>query len=146
MNIRRKTIPRFSAIVLVVLTFVLLTRLTPTASAQTFTATLTGTVTDQNEAVVPNVQVVATNQGTKLEYTAQTAESGVYTIPFLPIGNYVISIEAQGFKKLLSNELKLEVNQTARVDLTLQVGELTQQVIVEDVAQFFKRNQPPWAR
>ncbi len=134
MNIRRQSIPRSSAIVLVVLTLVLLTRLAPTASAQTFTATLTGTVTDPNGAVVPNVQVVVTNQGTKLEHTAQTGESGIYTIPFLPVGNYVISVEYTGFKKLLSNEIKLEVNQTARVDFTLEVGEVSQQVTVEGVA------------
>ncbi|MCA1607495.1 MAG: carboxypeptidase-like regulatory domain-containing protein, partial [Acidobacteria bacterium] len=134
MYIRRQTTPFFPAIALTVLATVVFMGLPSTASAQTFTATLTGAVTDPNGAVVPNVQVVATNQGTKLEYTAQTSESGVYTIPFLPIGNYVISVESTGFKKLLSNEIKLEVNQTARVDFTLEVGEVSQQVTVEGVA------------
>lgn len=105
-----------------------------TAMAQTFTATLTGTVSDPQGASVPNVRVVATNQGTKLEYTAQSSDSGVYTIPFLPVGNYVISVEATGFKKLVSNEIKLEVNQTARVDLQLQVGNVSEIVNVEGVA------------
>src|SRR5688572_19911875 len=53
----------------------------PTAIAQTVTATLTGTVSDQTGALVPNVKVLATNQGTKIEYTAQSNDSGVYTIP-----------------------------------------------------------------
>src|SRR5215470_14254246 len=112
------------------LNFMLMT----STSAQTYTATVTGTVSDPQGAAVPKVRVVATNQGTKLEYTAQTSDSGVYTIPFLPIGAYVLSIEASGFKKLISNEINLEVNQTARVDLQLQVGGVNEVVNVSDVA------------
>jgi hypothetical protein len=107
---------------------------TATSSAQTYTATLTGTVTDQNGASVPNVKVVAVNQGTQLEYEAPTSDSGIYTIPFLPVGTYVVSLEAAGFKKLVSNPIRLEVNQIARVNLQLEIGEITQQVTVQDVA------------
>jgi hypothetical protein len=106
---------------------------TTSASSQTYTATVTGTVTDSQGASVPKVKVVATNQGTKLEYTAQTSDSGVYTIPFLPVGVYVMTVEASGFKKLVSNEIKLEVNQTARIDLQLQVGGVNEIVNVADV-------------
>src|SRR5215475_6634656 len=112
------------------LSFMLMT----STSAQTYTATVTGTVSDPQGAAVPKIRVVATNQGTKLEYSAQTSDSGVYTIPFLPIGVYVLSIEASGFKKLVSNELKLEVNQTARIDLQLQVGGVNEIVNIQDVA------------
>ena len=108
--------------------------LAPAAIAQTVTATLTGTVSDQSGALVPNVKIVATNQGTKIEYTAQSNDSGVYNIPFLPIGNYVVTVEASGFKKLVTNPIQLEVNQTARVDLKLELGEVTQVVDVEGVA------------
>ena len=104
------------------------------AASQTYTATVTGTVSDPQGAAVPGVKVVATNQGTKLEYTAQTSEAGVYTIPFLPIGVYVLTVESTGFKKLVSNEIKLEVNQTARVDLQLQVGAVNEIVNVQGVA------------
>jgi hypothetical protein len=104
------------------------------AHAQTFTATMTGTVTDPQGSSVPNVKVVATNQGTKLEYSAQTSDSGVYTIPFLPAGSYILTVEASGFKKLVSNEIKLEVNQTARADLQLTVGGVNEVVNVSDVA------------
>jgi carboxypeptidase family protein len=104
------------------------------ASSQTYTATVTGTVSDSQGAAVPGVKVVATNQGTKLEYTAQSGEAGVYTIPFLPIGVYVLTVESAGFKKLISNEIKLEVNQTARVDLQLQVGGVNEIVNVQGVA------------
>lgn len=103
-------------------------------AAQTYTATVTGTVTDPNDNAVPNVKIIATNQATKINYTAQSGNSGAYTIPFLPVGSYVISGELTGFKKILSNSITLEVNQTARVDLKLEVGAVSEQVIVEDIA------------
>lgn len=105
-----------------------------TATAQTYTATLTGTVADPQGSAVPNAKVIATNQGTKLEYTAKTSDSGNYTIPFLPVGAYTISVEATGFKRLSSNEIKLEVNQTARVNLEMQVGGVSETVTISDVA------------
>ena len=70
-----------------------LTIFTATSSAQTYTATLTGMVTDPNGAGVPNVKVVAVNQGTQLHYEAPTSDSGIYTIPFLPVGAYVVSLK-----------------------------------------------------
>src|SRR5881392_3105255 len=60
---------------------------------QTVTATLTGTIADQTGAIVPGVTVTAINQGTQIEYTAESNSAGVYTIPFLPIGTYVSSAE-----------------------------------------------------
>ncbi|HEY7499546.1 MAG TPA: TonB-dependent receptor [Vicinamibacterales bacterium] len=100
------------------------------AVAQTYTATLTGTVTDSGGGAVPKVKVVAINQATKLEHQAETSDAGVFRIPFLPIGTYVVSVEATGFKKVVSNPLQLEVNQTARIDLTLEIGALTDEVTV----------------
>lgn len=127
-----KTRPRFLGAGLAVIG--LLLAMMTTALAQTYTATVTGNVSDAQGAAVPNAKVIAVNQGTKLEYTAQTSDSGVYTIPFLPVGNYVITIEASGFKKLVSNEIPLEVNQTARLNWQLQVGGVSETVTVSDVA------------
>jgi hypothetical protein len=98
--------------------------------AQTYTATMTGTVVDPGGGAVPHVKVTAINEGTKLEYRAETSDAGVYRISFLPIGIYVVSVEATGFKKMLSNPIQLEVNQVARVDLTLELGSVTDQVNV----------------
>ena len=103
-------------------------------SAQTYTATVTGTVQDPNGAPVPKISVVATNEGTKLEYKAQTSDQGVYTIPFLPVGNYILTIEATGFKKLVSNPIALEINQTARIDLQLLIGSVGESVTIEAAA------------
>lgn len=106
----------------------------PPAAAQTITATLTGAVVDQSGALVPNVRVIATHFGTTIEYGAQSNDAGVYNLPFLPVGTYVITVEARGFKKLMTNPIKLEVNQIARVDLKLELGEVTQTIEVKDVA------------
>ncbi len=108
--------------------------LTEGVFAQTITATLTGTISDSNNAVVANARVEATNQATKNAFNAQTNTSGYYTIPFLPIGEYVVTVEAKGFKKVVSSPIKLEVNQTARVNLEMTIGEVTETVTVEDVA------------
>src|SRR5262245_27575990 len=113
---------------------VLICGLVSTRPAQTYTATVTGTINDPSGAAVQNARVTAANQGTKLEYTALSNQSGVYTIPFLPVGNYILNVEAQGFKKLVSNPVELEVNQTARIDLQLQIGDYTEVVNVEGVA------------
>ncbi len=106
--------------------------------AQTFTATLTGNINDQNGSALPNAKVVVTNQGTKIDYTATTTESGIYTLPFLPAGSYVISVEASGFKKLVSNEIKLDVNQTARVNLAMQVGGVNDTVTITDAGSILQ--------
>jgi hypothetical protein len=101
---------------------------------QTVTATLTGSVTDQSGAVVPGASVKAVNQGTQIEYSAEATASGVYTIPFLPVGTYVVSAEMTGFKKVVTNPIKLDVNQTAKVDVKLELGQISDTVSVTGVA------------
>jgi len=122
------------AIIAMFCTLAMMLALSVSGTAQTFTATLTGSISDQNGGALPNAKVIATNQGTKLEYTATTTDAGIYTLPFLPVGNYVITVEASGFKKLVSNEIKLEVNQTARINLAMQVGAVNDTVTITDAA------------
>ena len=104
------------------------------AVGQTVTANITGTVTDPSGAVVPNVKVAATNVGTNVQYAALTNGAGVYNLLFLPVGQYNVSTEAQGFKKMTLGPFTLEVNQIARVDVNLEVGETTQSVEIKDIA------------
>jgi hypothetical protein len=113
-----------------------------TAFGQTYTATLTGTVVDPGGAAVPKVKVVAVNQATKLENTAETSDAGVYRIPFLPVGTYVVTAELAGFKKVVSGDIQLEVNQTARVDLTLELGAVTDEVTVSGVSPVLQTENP----
>lgn len=127
---------------LCLLVFGIVTFLSVPGSAQTYTATATGTVSDPNGAAVPNAKVTATHQGTKLEHRTTTSDSGAYTIPFLPVGSYVVTIEATGFKKLVSDPITLEVNQTARLDWSLQVGSVGESVVISEVAPVLQTENP----
>jgi hypothetical protein len=108
--------------------------LLPPALAQTTTGAITGTVTDPSGAAVPNVRVTATNTGTNVANATQSNEAGVYNFPFLGLGEYTLTAEAQGFKKTVLGPFRLEVNQTARVDVRLEIGASTESVEVKDIA------------
>ena len=103
-------------------------------SAQTITGAITGTVSDSTGAVVAGVKVTAANTGTGIVYTNETNAAGIYNLVFLPVGRYSVTAEAKGFKKLTAGPFALETNQVARVDLKLEVGDLTQSVEITDVA------------
>jgi hypothetical protein len=102
--------------------------------AQTITGSITGTVSDQSGAVVPGVKVVATNTATNLTYTAESNTAGFYNLVFLPVGQYKLTSEAKGFKKLVVGPFAIESTQIARVDLSLEVGDVTQSVEITAVA------------
>src|SRR5438045_165117 len=84
--------------------------------AQTITATINGTVTDQTGAVVPNARVQVTSTATGQGKTATTDGEGRYTVPFLQPGGYKVTVEAQGFAKAVRSGVTLEVAQTAALD------------------------------
>ncbi len=100
------------------------------ALAQEFRATVTGRVLDPSSAAVPNAIVQVKNVATNELASATTDASGNYTVPFLKPGTYAISAEAPGFKKVTHENLLLNVGQTATVNLTLEVGAVTESVTV----------------
>ena len=102
--------------------------------AQTITASITGTATDPTGAAIPNAKIVATNTGTGVPYAVTSNAAGVYNLPFLPVGNYNIVAENQGFKRSSVGPFDLEVNQIARIDFKMEIGELTQTVEVTGAA------------
>ncbi len=108
----------------------LLVALTAGALLAQTTASIVGTVTDPSGAVVANVSITVTQTDTGLTRKVVTNERGIYVVPSLPIGNYSISAEASGFKRKTVTGIVLQVNQDARVDLTLEVGQLTESVTV----------------
>src|SRR3989442_3203976 len=99
-------------------------------SAQVNTASLTGLVTDSAGAVVPNASVSVKNKATDVESSATTDSSGYYTFASLPVGTYTLTIELSGFKKAIHENIILEVGQKARVDTTLEVGSVSESVVV----------------
>jgi hypothetical protein len=99
-------------------------------SAQVNTASLTGLVTDPTGAVIPNASVMAKNNATTREQSTTTDSSGYYTFASLQVGNYTISVEIQGFKRGVRDSINLEVGQKARIDFPLEVGAVSQSVLV----------------
>jgi len=100
------------------------------AAAQEVRASVTGTVTDPQGAPIPGVAVVATNLATNATIAQETNENGLYLAPFLQPGTYRISAEKSGFKRFVRDGIVLQAQDRARVDITLEIGELTQSVNV----------------
>jgi len=105
----------------------------PSLQPQSVTATLVGTVTDQSGAAVPSAGVAVTAIGTNIKRPAVTSESGDFTIPGLAPGIYQLVATHQGFKQTVVDRVELLVNQTARVDVVLQVGAVAESVEVTGV-------------
>jgi hypothetical protein len=94
-------------------------------------AALVGTVKDAQEAVVPNATVTLTNTDTGVAQTTKTDSAGTYEFPQVKPGNYSIKIEQQGFRTYVLSPIVLAVDQRARADASLQVGETTTLLTVE---------------
>jgi hypothetical protein len=103
---------------------------TAIAPAQTTTATLYGVVRDVSGAIVPDAQVIATNVDTTLARTVATDDTGSYLITNLPVGSYRVAVEKAGFHKFVQSGITLNVNDHARVDVTLEVGQVSENVSV----------------
>jgi hypothetical protein len=94
------------------------------------TATLTGTVTDELGAVIPNAQVAAINQDTNLRRTTTTDATGNYQIPFLPSGTYRVEVEAPGLQHQVVTDVTLNVSRTAAQDFKLKPATVEQAVTI----------------
>jgi len=106
--------------------------------AQTDRGTITGTVLDPAGAVVPNASISAKNGATGQEYTVGSTGTGNYTIANLPAGSYELDVTAMGFKKFVRPNLTVQVAETARVDVTLEVGAVSDTVTVTTEAPLLK--------
>ncbi|MBI3683540.1 MAG: carboxypeptidase regulatory-like domain-containing protein [Acidobacteria bacterium] len=97
---------------------------------QEFRATITGHVTDQSGAAVPNIAVQVRNINTNQVASSVTDNQGNYTVPFLSPGSYSILVEAPGFKKYTREGLTLNVGQTAGINIQLELGQVTESITV----------------
>src|SRR5687767_10181632 len=100
------------------------------AAAQAVTGTLLGNVTDSSGGAVPGVTVTATEAETNVTRNTVTNEAGRYIFSSLVNGRYTVTAELQGFKKVVRQNIKVDVNTTIRVDMALEVGALTESVTV----------------
>jgi len=104
------------------------------ASAQTVTGTLDGHITDQGGAVVPQAQVAAKNLATGLERSTTTNDIGYYQMPFLPLGQYEITVSATGFATVVAKPVEVTLNKTTTANLSLRVSAVKESVTITDVA------------
>jgi len=98
--------------------------------AQSTFATLTGTVTDPSGAPVPGVELVATHVATNLEWRGISNDFGVYNLPQLREGEYVLKAEMPGFKQFVARNVILSTHDVRRIDIRLELGEVADTVEV----------------
>src|SRR6266699_1526853 len=108
------------------------------AFAQSSTGSISGTVTDQNHAVVLGATVVAKNIETGFVRSAATNSSGLYRLTDIPPGPYEIAIEAATFKRFGRKGITIDVGQSATIDAVLELGAIEDSVIVNEDASMLK--------
>ncbi len=92
--------------------------------------TVTGEVKDNSGAAVSGAAVTVVNANTNAVRNTQTNSDGLYVFPDLSPGTYSVKVEGQGFKSETRTNVELQVQQTARVDFSLQIGQLNQSIVV----------------
>jgi hypothetical protein len=107
---------------------------TAVAEAQIGTASISGTVTDTSQSVLPGVQITFVHTATQTITTTTTNNAGVYIEPSLPVGAYEVTAEAKGFKKSVRTGITLEVGDNPTIDFTLEVGAATETISVAATA------------
>ena len=112
------------------LVFIALIRGSGFCFAQLDRGTISGIVADPSGSVISGAKVTVTNTATGTQSSTVTTGSGAYTIPELAAGEYSVTVNAPGFKKLIRNGITVSVGQTASVELLLAVGETTASVTV----------------
>ena len=102
--------------------------------AQFETAEVLGTIRDPQGSVIPKAAVTLTNQETGIEAKAASDENGNFLFSQVKVGRYTVTAEAAGFSKAVAADIAVDVNARQRVDLTMQVGEVTESVNVTGAA------------
>ncbi|HLA09500.1 MAG TPA: TonB-dependent receptor [Pyrinomonadaceae bacterium] len=102
----------------------------PSAFGQSATATLSGTVTDQNDAVVPGIAITVLNLSTALRRQAMTSEQGYFTVPLLPPGTYSVKAQGTGFTPIEIPNVVLNVGDQKALQIQLKAGDITEMVQV----------------
>ncbi len=117
------------------LLFCLIAVLTATTVwGQGLTGSISGLVKDPNGAVIPKAKVVAKNVGTNAESETMTDDTGYYRILNLVPAEYTVSVEATGFRKTTTSPVQLGLSQAMRLDVSLEIGQVTETVTVTTTA------------
>jgi hypothetical protein len=105
---------------------------------QTSTATVTGIIKDQTDAVLPNVTVTITNTDQNIGQSTKTDDLGRFVLPALNPGNYSLAADLPGFRTFVQDGIALQVNQVARIDLRLDIGLLDETIHVTEPASLLE--------
>lgn len=124
---RRGTFIRWQAFALLA---TLVLSIPPSSLAQESTGKILGTVTDQNGAVVPDAKITVTDAATKIGRETTSDKEGNFLVISLPIAAYKVTAEKQGFRKSVTAQQQLLINQALRVDIRLEAGAVTEVVEV----------------
>lgn len=84
--------------------------------------TIAGTIHDPTGSSVPDVEVKAVQAATGFSQSVRTSQDGNYSLPYLPVGSYTVLTDKPGFSKTQAANVRVDVNTTVRLDLTLTVG------------------------
>ncbi|MGE0129161.1 MAG: carboxypeptidase regulatory-like domain-containing protein [Blastocatellales bacterium] len=101
------------------------------AFGQSTTAPLSGSVLDPNGAAVSGAEVTVKNNATGAEFRVKSSGSGAYTVPALGAGTYTVSVEAQGFKKAVIQDVQILAATPATANVTLEVGAASESVVIQ---------------
>ena len=96
-----------------------------------FTSSISGTINDPDGAVISGATVIVKNTATGSEFKATSSGSGVYTVPSLGAGTYIVTVSAPGFKQSVAQDVKLDAGVPATVNVRLEVGSATESVVVQ---------------
>ncbi len=105
-----------------------------TGYGQSSNGSISGTITDESQALLPSATVTVNNTDTGLSRTVQTSSDGRYKFINLPIGSYQLTVEATNFTKFVQNGIRLVVNQDAVIDVALKTGGVQEVVTVTENA------------
>ena len=100
------------------------------AWSQEVTASIVGTVTDPSGAPLKDADVTATDTERGTVQSTKTNDAGAYNIPRVPVGNYTVKISAAGFQTAVHSGIVLVLNQTARIDMQMKMGQVSETVEV----------------
>ena len=95
------------------------------------TGALSGTVFDSTGAVLSGANLRVTNSATGENRQAVSQDNGRYAVPLLPPGTYSVEIAKSGFRSVVNSSVRINVTETARLDIVMQVGEVVEKITVE---------------
>ncbi|MGH9663193.1 MAG: carboxypeptidase regulatory-like domain-containing protein, partial [Bryobacteraceae bacterium] len=110
--------------------------------AQVETARIIGHVQDQSGAVISGAAITITNTATQISFRTKAQSDGSYQSPPLQVGSYKVTAEQSGFKLAVRDGIVLQIEQTALVDIVMELGQVSQEVVVTGSAPLLTVNEP----